>query len=141
MVPGEGVEANLGPEACFIVLSGTLTTNSRAKDRLALGTSEEGTCEAGSSASGTAQHVELTSNGKVTFKFAPKLTLTEPGPCVYEATKLTGTFLSRETLEDIALTGEKLNKRASGRFCSSRLPGLSVDVFGELGSIPWEVRG
>ena len=141
ILPGEGVEANLGSETCFIVSSGTLTTNGQAKDKLALGTSGEGTCEAGSSASGTVQQVELTSSGKATFKFAPKLTIAEPGPCVYEATKATGTFLSRETLEDIALTGEKLNKRASSRFCSSRLAGLTVDLFGQLGSILWEVRG
>jgi hypothetical protein len=129
---------------CLQESDGTVLSNDKATDRLAFGAPVESEClEEGFAVAGGVSQVLLKSSGLATLKFKPKLAITEPGPCLYEFSKLTGEFPA--TIEvDIEGTGEgKLKARLSSPSCEKSRSisfdavesGVDNDIFGaELSS-------
>lgn len=124
---------------CQQASKGEVLTNARPKDKLVFGAPEESEClEEGYGVSGALKQVVLTSAGAATLSFKPKLSITEPGPCVYEFARLTGVFPA--TIEvDIEGDGAgKLRQKLSGRGCASTRSieflavesGITNDIFG-----------
>jgi hypothetical protein len=117
--PTKGVlYAQIGGYYCYQYVNGALASNATPKDKAKFSAIEAAGCAEGSPA-GLMKEVELTSKGQFTMKFGPKLAITVPGPCVYEASKLKGTF----TIPGITYTNTfsgvgKLNKKLSLGTCA-----------------------
>ena len=123
VAPGEGVRyvldlaaLNAGAE-CERFEQGTDTTNGRGTDKFAFGTVTEQTCTTESSLGGVTKEVKVSAKGTISLKSTTKLIFHIPGPCVYDLSKLTGTFTPGGRA-DAEMTGVgKLNKKASSIHC------------------------
>jgi hypothetical protein len=128
-----------GYGGCLQASRGEVVSNDRPTDKLAFGAPEESEClEEGYSISGAVKRVLLHSSGAATLDYSPKLTITEPGPCVYQFARLSGEFPATIEVEIEGTGTGKLKKRLSGPGCSSTRSiefrgvesGVDNDIFG-----------
>ena len=106
---------------CLQAAEGTVLTNDRRTDSLTLGPPVESEClEEGFAVSGSIRSVKLSSAGVATLKAGPKLTIAEPGPCVYAFSKLTGAFPAAIEVEIEGSATGKLVRRSSAPGCEPR---------------------
>jgi hypothetical protein len=152
LLPGASAELEVESAEipCATNSKGTVVTNQEAKDELSFGKAEE-ECSKGYEIGAVEETiVEPRSNGRITVKFSPKLTITHiigvPGtPCVYEYSRFVGVLSGYPTgvlsLSNIAAIG-RLNRRASVVGC---VPTVSqqfmVHIFSQLGFMEYQVRG
>jgi hypothetical protein len=114
-----GVIVTIGGNGCFEFFGGKLSTNGKPKDKAGFTEVFPQECTSGYSLTGLAKTVEVTSKGQYVIKASPKLALTTPGPCVYEASKLQGTFPVPGPVVTASLSGTaKLNKKLSNGTCA-----------------------
>jgi hypothetical protein len=123
VAPGEGVRYALSLAAvnaaaeCERFEQGTDTTNGKGTDKFAFGTVTQQACSTESSLGGVTKEVKVSAKGTITLKSTTKLIFRIPGPCVYDLSKLTGTFTpGGRAHADMAGVG-KLNKKASSIHC------------------------
>jgi hypothetical protein len=102
---------------CERLESGTLLGNDKSTDKLAFGTVTRETCTSEAALGGVTKEAKLTAKGAYSLKFASKLVYRLPGPCVYDLSKMGGTFRTGGFLEQgVAGTG-KLYKKGSSPSC------------------------
>ncbi len=124
---------------CLQAAKGEVLTNDRPQDKLVFGAPEESEClEEGFAVTGALKQVLLSSAGVATLTFKPKLAITEPGPCVYEFARLTGTFPAAVEVEIEGGATGKLKRKPSSPACSATRTivfrgvesGIDNDIFG-----------
>ncbi|HWX74498.1 MAG TPA: hypothetical protein VNZ05_04275 [Solirubrobacteraceae bacterium] len=116
---------------CEQVVAGTLLINAKPKDRAAFNSVAKDSCGIGASLSGMIDVVELTSTGRFILKASPSLAMAVPGPCVYEGSKLRGTFAIPGSSISYNLSGTfKLNSKLSAGSCAK-----TAKIEGSTGSI------
>jgi len=123
VVPGEGVRYVLALTAvhagaeCERFEQGTDTTNGKATDKFAFGTVTSQTCTTESSLGGVTKEVKVSAKGAISLKSTTKLIFLIPGPCVYDLSKMTGTFTPGGRAHADMTGMGKLNKKASSIHC------------------------
>lgn len=98
---------------CVTSSDGKVVANNVSKDILSASTSSEEECPAGVSISGHISEVELKSSGKAALKGT--LTISEPGPCIFNFTKFKPTFAVPGFATFEGRTKGKLNKELSNK--------------------------
>lgn len=107
-----------GQELCFEQWAGTLGVDAKATDKFVF-TEGGGTCQPEATIlAGQLVQAALTSAGKLTLTYSPKLALRITGPCVYEASKLTGSINLFGVIQGHASAVGALNAATSSRTCS-----------------------
>lgn len=128
-----------GYGGCLQASKGEVASNDKPTDKLAFGAPEESEClEEGYSISGAVKQVLLHSSGVATLDYSPKLTITEPGPCVYQFARLNGEFPAAIEIEIEGTDVGKLKKKLSSHACASTRSmefrgvesGVDNDIFG-----------
>jgi hypothetical protein len=124
-VSQEGRGVGGSAEKCILESwGGELETNGMAKDSLAFPSATFRFCknETGpgfSISGGEGNHVKVASSGAGQIRFATRLAVNEPGPCVYEYAKVAVTYSYPGVTASSASAAEgKLNKKASARTCT-----------------------
>jgi hypothetical protein len=123
MNAGEGAQLVLGLDAvnagshCERIEQGTLTSNDKPSDKLAFGTVTGETCSSEAVMSGVTKEVKLSTNGTYLVKAAGKLVYRVPGPCVYDLSKMSGTFTPGDALEQSITGTGKLYEKSSSPSC------------------------
>jgi hypothetical protein len=136
---GTTVFAGLATDGCVTFTEGKLTANGASKDVATFKNNAFTECEEGTSLSGGATEVQIKSSGKASFK--AKITISQPGPCVYALTKFATTFpVPGETLGDGEATA-KLDKPASNASCAKSLKApFETDVANGVFGSPFETE-
>ncbi len=122
---------------------GKLVANSQSTDKLTFKPAVVSECGVpGYSISGGVRTVLLGASGKAVFDTSPTVTLSEPGPCVYEYKKFKGFLEPPFSVTEGEVTGI-LNKKASNILCAkTQATPFEAYVTGE--DFEWyetEVRG
>jgi hypothetical protein len=124
---------------CLQASPGEVLSNDRPKDKLVFEAPEESEClEEGFSVTGSLTQVLLSYTGAATLQFKPRLTITEPGPCVYEFARLGGSFPATVEVEIEGAGTGKLRKKLSAPGCAGNRTiefkgvesGVDNDIFG-----------
>lgn len=152
LIPGASAELEVESTEvpCGTNSKGTVVTNGGPKDELSFGKAEK-ECFKGYEIGAVEETiVEPRSNGKITVKFNPRLTITHfigvPGaPCVYEYARFVGVLSGYPTgvlsLTNIAAIG-RLNRRASVVGCVPTVSQqFTIHIFSPLGFMEYQVRG
>jgi hypothetical protein len=147
--PGTSAEIMLAVTAgagfCRLQAASTVKTNGVHKDQVPPSGGTSSVCEIGDEAEGTMTKFEFIGGscsggfcerrdgGLVEVQFNPKLALTVPGPCRYEANKLIGIYAEPLPGEFVELEGKgKLNKAMSAHTCTQHVVvhgnGTAVDL-------------
>jgi hypothetical protein len=110
---GSPAAIGLGLGECGLVSTGTVAANDAATDKITASHSSSPECPAGESISGVITEESLSSKGKGAL--IGTITLTKPGPCVYEFKKWKGAFEIGGFARLEGKVGGKLNKLASNK--------------------------
>lgn len=103
---------------CYQVSRGKVLNNGATKDKVSSELLETVTCEEeGYAASGDIKEVSWSSSGVGVFKLKPRLRIVQPGPCVYEYSKLRGHFEPGNFVNMEGVATGKLKKSASSPAC------------------------
>lgn len=149
MVPGEaaGLLLDLTGVAqggnCERLEDGSLVSNDKATDKLSFGTVTSETCSSEAALSGVTKEVKLSAKGTYSIKFASKLVFRLPGPCVYDLSKMGGTFSTGRSLEQGVSGTGKLFKKGSSPACpaAETFEGTSLLIGEGDESLETELRG
>jgi hypothetical protein len=116
-----GIVGGYSPECYYEEDLFKVAVNGAKTDKLT--SSENGTVE---DCDGGAKTIELTSAGKMTVKMSP-MRIHEPGPCVYEFKKVSGTFkLGPFEPEINGSVTSKLYKKESGACAKTQTTGFEI---------------
>ena len=108
-----------GESNCDTQEGGALLNNIAAKDNVLFSEPEQAECvgPSGRSISNAAWAISMATSGKAILTASPAMTIDEPGPCVYDFSKLKGTF---PTSGPVTIQGQatgKLDKTMSVISC------------------------
>jgi hypothetical protein len=124
---------------CEVVSAGKVTVNSSAKDKLAASTNASTTCGEGGSESGTVTETQIGAKGTLSLK--AKLTVTEPGPCVYVFSKFKTTFEVPGPAVWEGTTTGKVSKKLSSLSCEkTQTTTWFGDATNEVAGVPFEAE-
>ena len=128
----------LGISQCFIVTNGSVAVNNASTDKVTGTENLVASCSSeGESISGTFSETLLGATGKMTLKGT--ITITTPGPCVYEFKKFKTKFTVPGSVFAEGTAGGKLSKKISAPTCEKKVTdNFLTEVTGENTEEPLE---
>jgi hypothetical protein len=117
---GASADVGLFMGGCVGFSEGIVAANHAAKDKVTATKNGLVECsEAGESESGVISEAQLATSGKISL--IGKISITKPGPCIYEFSKFTGKFTVPGTVLFEGSTSGKLNKTGSAKTCAKKV--------------------
>ncbi len=140
MPTGAPAAAGLFLGGCVDFSEGTVAVNHAAKDKVTATKNGSVECsEAGESESGLITEVVMGTTGKISM--VGKISITKPGPCIYEFSKFKGKFEVPGLVLYEGSTLGKLSKTGSLKTCEKKLTETyEADVVNPVTSEPFSAE-